>query len=49
MRRRGPKETFEAFEGRLHAQLQEVDREILGEDVARGGVDVGGIVIEGTG
>ena len=48
MRRRGPKETFEAFEERLHAQLQEVEREILGEDLARGDIDVGGIIIEGT-
>lgn len=49
MRRRGSKETFESFEERLHAKLQEVEREILGEDLARGDLDVGGIVIEGTG
>lgn len=30
MRRRGPNETFEAFEKRLHAQLQEVEREVQG-------------------
>jgi len=48
MRRRGPKETFEAFEERLHAQLQEVERELLGEDLARGDVDAEGVMIAGT-
>jgi hypothetical protein len=33
MRRRGRKETFEAFEKRLHGQLQEVERELLSEDL----------------
>jgi hypothetical protein len=49
MRRRGPNETFEAFERRLHAQLQDVEREVLGEDLARGDVDADAIVIGGTG
>jgi hypothetical protein len=49
MRRRGPNETFEAFEKRLHAQLQDVEREVLGEDLARADVDADAIVIEGTG
>lgn len=48
MRRRGPKETFEAFEERLHGQLQDVERELLGEDLARGDVDAEGVVIAGT-
>jgi hypothetical protein len=48
MRRRGPKETFEAFEGRLHRQLQEVERELLAEDLGRSDVDAEGIVVEGT-
>ncbi|HEX7680004.1 MAG TPA: hypothetical protein VF713_17880 [Thermoanaerobaculia bacterium] len=49
MRRREPKETFEAFEERLHAQLQEVEREVLAENLARGDVDAEAIVIAGTG
>lgn len=48
MRRRGPKETFEAFEGRLHRQLQEVERELLAEDLGRSDIDAEGILIEGT-
>lgn len=48
MRRRQSKESFESFEERLHRQLQEVEREILAEDLARADVDVPGIVIEGT-
>src|SRR5664279_963604 len=48
MRRRGPKETFEAFEGRLHRQLQEVERELLAEDLGRADVDAEGILVEGT-
>jgi hypothetical protein len=31
MRRRQPKESFQAFEERLHRQLQEVEREVLAE------------------
>jgi hypothetical protein len=46
MRRRQPKETFEAFEERLHGQLQEVERELLAEDLGR--ADAEGILIEGT-
>jgi len=48
MRRRQPKETFEAFEARLHGQLQEVEREVLAEDLGRADVDAEGIVVEGT-
>ena len=48
MRRRSPKETFEAFEKRLHGQLQEVERELLAEDLARADVDAPGVVVEGT-
>jgi hypothetical protein len=48
MRERQPKETFEAFEKRLHRQLQEVEREILTEDIARADVDENAIVVEGT-
>jgi len=48
MRRREPKETFEAFEGRLHRQLQEVERELLAEDLGRADVDAEGILVEGT-
>lgn len=49
MRRRQPKETFEAFEERLHRQLREVERELLGEDLGRSDVDAEGILVEGTG
>ncbi len=49
MRQRKPGETFEAFEKRLHSQLQEVERELLGEDLARADVDVEAIAVEGVG
>lgn len=49
MRRRGPGETFEGFEERLHRQLQEVEREVLAEDLAGADVDADAIAIEGTG
>lgn len=48
VRRRGPKETFEAFEARLHSSLQEVERELLGEDLARADVDAEVIVVDGV-
>jgi hypothetical protein len=48
MRRRGPGESFESFEERLHKQLQEVERELLAEDLATSDVDVPGIMVEGT-
>ena len=48
MRERQPGETFEQFEQRLHRQLQEVERELLAEDMARGDVDADCIVVEGT-
>jgi hypothetical protein len=32
----------------LHGQLQEVERELLAEDLARADVDVPGVVVEGT-
>ena len=48
MRERQPGESFEAFEQRLHRQLQEVERELLSEDFARADVDAEGIVVEGT-
>jgi hypothetical protein len=48
MRQRGPKEPFEAFEKRLHGQLQEVERELLAEDLARADVDAPGVIIEGS-
>lgn len=48
MRRRQPKETFEAFEERLHRQLQEVERDLLAEDLGRADVDADGIMVEGT-
>jgi hypothetical protein len=48
MRRRQPKETFEAFEERLHQQMQEVERELLAEDLGRADVDADGIMVEGT-
>jgi hypothetical protein len=47
MRRRKPGESFAEFEDRLHAELQEVEREILAEDLSRADVDVPGIVVEG--
>jgi hypothetical protein len=48
MRRRQSDESFEAFEERLHKQLQDVEREILAEDLARADVDLPGIIVEGT-
>ena len=48
MRRRGPKETFEAFEKRVHEQLQAVEREILAEDLERADVDTDAVVVDGT-
>lgn len=48
VRRRGPKETFEAFEARLHSSLQEVERELLAEDLARADVDAEAIVVDGA-
>src|SRR5262245_51818827 len=48
MRRRGPKETFEAFEKRVHEQLQAVEREILAEDLERADVDAEAVVMEGA-
>jgi hypothetical protein len=48
MRRRQPKETFQAFEERLHRQMQEAERELLAEDLGRVDVDAEGIMVEGT-
>lgn len=48
MRRRGPGETFETFEGRLHKQLQDVERDLLAEDLAASDVDVPAVMVEGT-
>ena len=48
MRRRQTDESFESFEERLHKELQDVEREILAEDLARADVDVPGIIVEGT-
>lgn len=48
VRRRGPKETFEAFEARLHSSLQEVERELLAEDLQRADVDAEAIVVHGN-
>src|SRR5438067_487838 len=48
MRRRQSDESFEAFEERVHKQLQDVEREILAEDLARADIDVPGIIVEGT-
>lgn len=48
MRRRQPKESFQAFEERLHRQLQEVEREVLAEDLGRADVDADGIMVQGT-
>lgn len=48
MRQRQPKESFQAFEERLHRQLQEVEREVLAEDLGRADVDADGIMVEGT-
>jgi hypothetical protein len=49
MHQRGPKETFEAFEKRVHEQLQAVEREVLAEDLRRADVDVEAILVQGTG
>lgn len=48
MRRRGPKESFEDFEKRLHEQLQDVERELLSEELARADVDAPAVIVEGT-
>lgn len=48
VRRRGPKETFEAFEVRLHQELQDVERELLAEDLQRADVDAEAIVVQGN-
>jgi hypothetical protein len=48
MRRRQSDESFEASEERLHKQLQDAEREVLAEDLARADVDVPGIIVEGT-
>jgi hypothetical protein len=48
VRRRGPKETFEAFEARLHQSLQEVERELLAEDLGRADVDAEAIFVHGS-
>ena len=48
VRRRGPKETFEAFEVRLHQSMQAVERELLAEDLQRADVDAEAIVVHGT-
>lgn len=48
MRQRLPKESFEDFEARLHANLQEVERELLGEELARADVDAEAICVHGT-
>lgn len=48
MRRRQPKESFQAFEERLHRQLQEVEREVFAEDLGRADVDADGIMVQGT-
>ncbi|MEZ4439259.1 MAG: hypothetical protein R3B72_09230 [Polyangiaceae bacterium] len=48
MRQRLSKETFEAFETRLHENLQEIERELLAEELARADVDVEAISVHGT-
>lgn len=48
VRRRGSKETFEAFEARLHTSMQEVERELLAEDLQRADVDAEAIVVHGN-
>lgn len=48
VRQRGPKETFEAFEARLHSSLQAVERELLAEDLARADVDAEAILVDGA-
>jgi hypothetical protein len=49
MRQRGPKESFAAFEERLHRELQEVERELVAEELQRADVDAEAIVVEGVG
>ena len=49
MRKKGPEETFETFEKRLHQQLQEVERDLLAEELERADVDADVIEVEGTG
>jgi hypothetical protein len=48
MRRRLSKESFADFEKRLHGELQEVERELLGEELARADVDAEAICVDGT-
>ena len=48
MRRRLPKESFADFETRLHSQLQQVEREVLGEELARADVDAEAICVQGA-
>jgi hypothetical protein len=47
MRQRGPKETFAAFEKRLHDQMQDIERELLAEDLARADVDAEAVRVDG--
>lgn len=49
MRKKGADESFAKFEERLHAQLQEVERDLLGEELERADVDAAAIEVEGTG
>src|SRR5450631_2488431 len=49
MRKKGPDETFETFEKRLHEQLQEVERDLLAEELERADVDADAIAVEGIG
>jgi hypothetical protein len=48
MRQRMAGESFADFERRLHQSLQEVERELLGEDLARADVDAEAICVHGT-
>lgn len=48
MRKRLPKETFEDFETRLHNNLQEIERELLAEELARADVDAEAISVHGA-
>jgi hypothetical protein len=48
IRQRLPKESFKDFERRLHSNLQEIERELLGEDLARADVDAEAICVHGT-
>jgi hypothetical protein len=47
-RRRPLTGNFERFEEELHAQMMEVERELLGAELAKGDVDSDAIIIEGT-